>query len=95
MCARTHKCEACAEEYTVHRCCGPESPCGGSEWTALVEEVKRGLAPGSNASMFIDGPYKGQVNPCRFCQSYWENIGRCLGIVPEVDVVDGTVYHEL
>lgn len=70
MCARTHKCEACFEEYSVGRCCEPDSPCGGEEWKSIVNDIQQGLAAGSNAGMIIGGPLSGQVNPCRFCDSY-------------------------
>lgn len=73
MCARTHKCEFCHEEYVVGRCCDVDSPCGGEEWRSLVEDARRGLAAGSNAGMIVGGPLAGQVNPCRYCDSFVGN----------------------
>jgi hypothetical protein len=64
MCARTHKCESCFEEYVVSRCC--ESGC--EEWNSLLADVKtgfRGSLAGSDES--------GVLDPCRYCNSYINN----------------------
>jgi len=74
MCARTHRCENCFEEYVVSRCC--DSGC--EEWHDLLADVRsgyRGSIAGSDE--------QGVLDPCRYCGSYINNEAAvepdCLG----------------